>query len=341
MAFNKNKALGGAATGAAAGAGFGPWGAVIGGVGGGLLGGMMGGDDGEASRRQQELLMQQTLSEISGIPLPELQRIQLENPQWIENLKAETLGPSAMQSVQVDPRLKSQQMAAMDALNEIQQGGGLNAQDRANLAQIQNESAVADKGRRDAILQNMAQRGQSGSGLELLSQLQSSQAATDRAAQQGLNISGMAQNRALDAIMQSGQLANQMRGQEFGEQSKKAEAEDAINRFNTQNRQNVNQYNVGGRQDISNQGVTMRNQNQMLENQRKQNIFSNQMDKATAMGGARGQEVGRLGENRREDIQADANTMAGVGKVATSLGSYYQNKNANKKKDDQEDGGWF
>lgn len=338
MAFNKGKATSGAVSGAGAGASFGPWGAVIGGVGGGLLGGLYGGDDGAAERKRQDELMEQTLAEMSGISVPELRQIQLENPQWLEDLQAEQLDPSAMQNINTDSRLRSQQMASIAALEDIQKGGGLNAADRANLAQIQNDAATSDRGRRESIQQNMQQRGMGGSGLDLLAQLQSSQGATDRQAQQGLNVAGMAQNRALDAIMQSGNLAGSIRGQDFSEQAKKADAADAIARFNAQNRQQVNQFNVGGRQDMSNQQTTMRNQNQMLGNEIAQQNFNNQMNKAESMGNVRNNQVNEFGRRRSEEIQTQANTMAGMGKVGTSVGQYYQNKN--KKNNNDENGGW-
>jgi len=339
MAFNSEKAAGGAMTGAGAGAAFGPWGALIGGVGGGLLGGFAGGNAGEAERKRQEELMMQTLSEIQGIPLPELKRIQLENPQWIEDLKAETIDQSEMANVRTDPRLQSEQMRSLDALKAIQDGGGMTMADKANLANIQNQAATADKGRRDSIMQSMNQRGMGGSGLELLSNLQSSQAATNQQAQSGLDVAGMAQRRALDAIMQGGQMAGNMRSQDFAEQSRKAEAADAINRFNTQNKMDVNRYNVGGRQDISNAQVNTQNKNLMMPNEIAQQNYDNQMGKAAAMGGARGQQINYYGDRRRENVEADANKWASGAKAVTAVGNYYQNQDERKEKEKNPYGG--
>jgi hypothetical protein len=154
-------------------------------------------------------------------------------------------GDSRMSDISTDPRLKDNQMAALASLQGIVDSGGMTAQETANLARIQGDVASADKGRRDAILQGMQQRGQSGGGLELLAQLQSSQAATDQASQAGLDINAQAQQRALDAIMNQGNLSGQMRGQDFGEQSQIASAQDAINRFNTQNQNTGSQFNAG------------------------------------------------------------------------------------------------
>jgi hypothetical protein len=87
--------------------------------------------------------------------------------------------------------------------------------------------------------------------MDLLAQLQSSQAATDQMGQQGLDVAGMAQDRALNAMMQSGQLSGDIRGQQFGEQSQVANARDAINRFNAQNRNQTNQFNAGSLNDAA------------------------------------------------------------------------------------------
>ncbi len=170
-------------------------------------------------------------------------------------------GRSGMNDVAVDPRLKQAQMASLSALQDLAANGGLNAEDKANLAKIQSQSAQADRGRRDAILQNMQARGMGGSGSELLAQLQSSQAATDRQSQEGLDIAGMAQARQRQAIMDAGGLGGSIRNQDFGEQAQVASANDAIDRFNAQNRTGINQFNAGQTNNMTqfNAGNTLQN----------------------------------------------------------------------------------
>lgn len=154
-------------------------------------------------------------------------------------------GPSDYNDISVDPRLKDSQTASLDALRDIANNGGMTAADEANLNRIQSEVASADRGRRDAIGQNMTARGMGGSGLELLEMLKSNQDATNRANQSGLDIAGMAEQRALDAMMNGGNLAGSIRGQDFDEQAKVAEANDAINRFNATNSNQSSQFNAG------------------------------------------------------------------------------------------------
>ncbi len=183
-----------------------------------------------------------------------------------------------------DPALREKQMSSLSALDEIVEGGGFTLADKANLSRVQNEAAQGDRGRRDAIMQNMQSRGMGGSGMELLAQLQSSQAATDRTSQAGMDQAGMAQQRALDAIMNQGAMAGGIRSQDFGENAQRAQASDRLKMFNadnmlrkdmynTDNELGKQQFNAGvgnqaatanwqGKQGMSNQNVDTRNQAQ-------------------------------------------------------------------------------
>jgi hypothetical protein len=222
---------------------------------------LSGGED-----RKAKGYMEDAAKAFENIELPKLSPLQLEQYAWLQNLMPSTIsgvgdvsfdpvqaaqaqlalaGPSAMEGVSTDPRLKEHQLASLSALDELAAGGGMTAADKANLNRVQTDVAQADRGRREAILQNMAARGMGGSGNELLAQLQSSQAATDRANQTGLDISGMAQQRALDAMLGGGQLAGSIRGQDFGEQAQIAAAQDAISKFNAANTNQSNQFNAG------------------------------------------------------------------------------------------------
>ncbi len=222
---------------------------------------LTGKEDGKAKK-----YMEQSMAAWDGLQAPNLDAIDFDQFDYLGDLDAEqiasggditynplqakmaqasSMGPTAMEQVSVDPRLAQQQMASLASLQEIVDGGGLNAMDKANLAKIQTQTATADRGRRDAIRQNMSSRGMGGSGMDLLAQLQSSQGASDQAAQESLDVAGMAEQRSLQAMMQSGQLAGNIRNQSHGEQSQLAQARDAISQFNTQNRNQFNLTNTG------------------------------------------------------------------------------------------------
>ena len=240
-----------------------------------------------------------------------------------------------MRGIQVDPRLKEAQMAALSSLQNIHEGGGMTATERANLARTQNQVATADRGRRDAILQNMQARGMGGSGMELMSQLQSNQAATNRASQQAMDINALAQQRALQAIMDQGTLSGNIRGQDFNEQARKAQAQDEINRFNTNmaartDEGNVNrafardQFNVGTTNQYGSQGHAARQgyaDERVDENRRAQGInydreqqrFDNKIDLAAGKSGAAHKGAvgyGNIGGAKQEQKDRRINTVA-------------------------------
>src|SRR6185436_3925664 len=120
---------------------------------------------------------------------------------------------------------------------------GLDEQSIAALRQIQQENQTAERGSREAILQNAAARGISGSGLELASQMGNQQTSATNQANQGFQAAADANARKLAAIQGIGQLGGQIHGQE----ENKATAQNAINQFNAANRQNVEGTNVAAR----------------------------------------------------------------------------------------------
>src|SRR5690606_11763959 len=154
----------------------------------GLVGGILkpvkeaifGGNTDEEDALAQEY-MQQALDEMSGIKAPDLKEIGLDQYSWLGDYtpqnrviaptidagqdlsfaqvdprlaEIERLDSSAFEGVSVDPRLREEQMQSLAALQDIADRGGMTLQDEANLNRIQTDAATADRGRREAILQN-------------------------------------------------------------------------------------------------------------------------------------------------------------------------------------------
>ena len=227
--------------------------------------------------------------------LPGLYRRFLAGQMTPEEAETYFLEASAQEQVKTDPRLREAQMKALSQLEGVADGG-LTVGDRGDLQRIQGEMAAAEKGQRDAILQNAQSRGVAGSGMELASQLMAQQGAAGRASQQGFDVAKQAQARALEAMLQSGQLGGNIRGQDFGEQSKLAEARDAISKFNTQNKQAVNMANVDARnaaqlrnvntaQDVANRNQDTKNQGALYNAGNVKDRFTQQLQKASGQAG--------------------------------------------------------
>jgi hypothetical protein len=202
--------------------------------------------------------------------LKQLQDLQVVGTYRPQNLQTFEGGPTEYGKITEDPRMKSAQMNALSKLQNLSEQG-LSATDRARMADIQGELGAQQRGAREAIMQNAQARGVGGSGTELASLLANQQGAAERASRAGTDVAAQAEQRALEALLQSGQLGTQVRGQEYAQAAQKAQAQDAINRFNIANRQNVAQYNVGGmneaqrmnlaeRQRVSDINKTQRNQ---------------------------------------------------------------------------------
>jgi hypothetical protein len=331
---NIGRGISGAASGASAGSAIMPGvGTVVGGVLGGLAGLFGGGGPSPEEIAAQRI--QDAYGELMILP-PEQRRIQLEYLKSVGQITPEMEQEILQQDTQLkglrmDPALKQKQMLALERLS--QQGReGLTLEDRAALEQVQRETAQAQRGQEEAILQNMQARGMGGAGSELAARLQASQSSADRASQSGLNIAAQAQQRALQAALSSGKLAGEMGSQEFEQKAKVASAQDLINQFNTGSRQKVQQRNIDARnqaQMANLRDAQAREANRVatLNAQRQGDVQAN-LDYANA----RNQQIlGRAGagagvaaaqtQGRQREDEGFAGVMGGLGAIASNVGN--------------------
>ena len=252
------------------------------------------------------------------VPTVEEQYIQIEElvqQGLIDPLEAQEIlaDPSLMLEITTDPEIRSAQMRGLVNLEELAEGG-FSLEDKARLGQIQQEIGAQERGSRERLTQEMAERGIQGSGLELAQQMMLQQSAAQQRSQEGLERAAQGDRRALEAIMQAGDLAGQMRGQEFGEQSAKAQAQDAINQFNVANQRQTQEQNImrqmqsqsqnlAERQRIADANAMRRQEESLrragLKQQRYQNVLDKERIKAEAMGGvakSRDASAGRKGK---------------------------------------------
>lgn len=231
-----------------------------------------------------------------NLPLPVLKEYYPELYKQAAELNPEleqavTLGPSEMAGIATDPSLRQAQLKALAKLQEIGDAGGRDAQFLAEQSQLESDINRNLRGQQEAILQNMAARGTAGGGQELAARQMAAQDAANRQAQMAMDAKAQAQQRALQAIMQGGQLGGQIQAQDFGQAQAKAQAADAIAKFNAANSQDVmsrnvgaknqaQQYNVGTKQDIANQNVGLGNQAQQYNLGLAQQNFENAYKRA-------------------------------------------------------------
>lgn len=204
--------------------------------------------------------------------------------------------PSTLESFLEDPETTASQIKSLKELETLGEGK-LTDTDRANMMQQMQMEAQQERANREAILSNARSRGVAGSGLEMAAQLQSQQDAANRASRAGVDVNVAAQQRALQALGQAGSLAGQMRGQDLDVAQRKAAATDAINQFNTQNRQNVEKQNVdtrnkaqaanlAERQRIAEANVKQTNEQRRIASDARQQQFENELAKTQGIGAA-------------------------------------------------------
>ena len=169
----------------------------------------------------------------------------------LEKLVAQEVGPSAMEGIKTDPRLKSAQFAALDRLEQMGREG-LTLEDKAAQNEAMRAAARQESAGRQAIAQDFAARGQLGGGAQLAMQLANQQGAAERASQTSMQTAANAQRRMYDAMLQSGQLAGNLRNQDFGEQERIAQAKDAVQRYNAGARQQAGQAQFNAQQTLAN-----------------------------------------------------------------------------------------
>lgn len=203
----------------------------------GIVGELIAAGDREKAFR----LLKQAYAE-TDIPLPDLEKI-----------TAETLGPSAFDAIRMDPTLREAQMSTLDRLSQIDAEGGLLLADEANLNRLTGKATRAAAAQNAAVRNDMQARGVGGSGAELAMQLSNNQAQAERGSQAATDIAAQAQQRALEAIMARGNMAGDVRAQDYGEAARAAEAKDMIARYNAASRERANYHNADlGQQQFNN-----------------------------------------------------------------------------------------
>ena len=210
------------------------------------------------------------MERLNAIQVPGIEDLTFtpEEMQYLGNLTPEqqqqfVLEKSNMENVSVDPRLRQEQMKALDRVSQLADKGFSDEDMMAFNIARQNAAGEAEA-KQNQILQNMQQRGQGGSGAELIARLQSAQnSANQLSLEQQKQAIEQAKARK-DALAMLSNQSGSLRSQDFGEQSKIAEAKDLVNRINMQNAQNVEGSNVAARNNAAQRNLETQ---QQLSNQ--------------------------------------------------------------------------
>jgi hypothetical protein len=266
------------------------------------------------------------------IPDPEQQKLALEQYQLAGTLtpqleSAIKQDPSAFQSIVKNQQYSQVQGKALQQLQRLGEEGGLSLSDKADIQTQSIANANKDRANRDAITDQMARRGQAGSGLNLQAQLSGAQTAGDRDAQMRLQTLASARDRALKSIQGAGDLATNLQGQDYQQQDAAATAKDRINQFNTQNAQSIQQRNIAAQnaaaqtnlnaqQNMMNANIDLKNKEQEHNKALLQQQYDNQYKKAGAVSGVYGKEA----DAAKAQTDQERKAWGGLGSSVYSMG---------------------
>lgn len=303
-------------------------------IGGGMsLAGLLGRKSGDGGAQKY---LQMAMDEFGRLrpPTPEEMEVQLnelimQGEITPEEAQAISQDPSAFLDIEQNPVVAKAQMQALQKLQGISDAGGLDAQGKARLMDVISDFETSARGANEAIMENAAHRGISGSGLELANRLVGTQEGATRASRNATDVAAEAERRALEAIIQTGQLSGDIRSQDYKVAADKAAAIDAINNFNVRNRQDVLNANVdrrntaqatnlGERQRISDANTVMKNTNRIRNSDLKQADFDNKYKIAAGKAGINTAQADAAAKAKAADDAFWAN-LTGTG--ATILGS--------------------
>ena len=348
MAMDKKtgRAMQGAASGAAAGTAIMPgWGTAIGAVAGGLMG-MLGPDDGDAAREKAL----EILSQVSD-PQFDPQDLTPEQIKFIGNFMPELYKIIDIPEAKLANDSGTANDAELEALNklgELSKSKGLNLNERLQLQQSQDQVNRQAQGNLGAIQDSYRSRGIGGGAMEMAQALNSQRNANNVSSKNALETAANAEQRALSALSNYGNMASKVRGQNVqsnqyntGVQNQfsldKWRNSQNIANQNTETINNANLRNLDTRQNIETANVGINNMGKQWRTQAAKDKANFAMQKAAAAAGV------SVGQGAANDAAAEGwgNTMNGIMDTAVAGKRYYDTQQLNKKKKKNDLGNGF
>jgi hypothetical protein len=228
------------------------------------------------------------------------------NPGELDPNSLSQLDRSALEGISVDPRYRAAELQALEAAQQ-RVNTGLTAEDEAALAAIARDTARTNRGNQAAIQSNFAQRGIGGAGMEFAARQQAAQDAAEQEAIRGLEVAAMAQRNKQAAINDSAQIAGQLGNTDYSRAAQAAQAQDIINRFNAQNRVDVQRQNYANQVAAQQSNLNRRDNMSQFNSSGLNNFNQNQVDFGMDAASLRNQ-----GAARQYDSVTDAYNRAAM-----------------------------
>lgn len=311
----------------------------IGALGSAAIGAGTAADQLSSANAARQAALKQWLS--VNVPDPQQQAIELQRYQVSGQLspqleQAFQQSQTGLKGMQIDPASRAAEVQALTQMQNVASKGGLDAQAMQQEQEAINRSNTNEQGQRGAIEQSFAARGTGGSGAQLAAELQAGQGDANQAAAGGMSAAANAEQRALQAMAGSSSAASNLNNQDYTQAKNAAEAQDSINRFNTQAKQNVENTNVTNmntaqagnlqnQQNIDNQNTGLANTEETHNKGLLQQQFNDQAQIASGAANAEGGVANQFTAN----ADRTANQWAGIGNALSQAGAAYSQKKNN------------
>jgi hypothetical protein len=285
-------------------------------------------------------------SVFDGVNVPD--EAQLTLPQLQQYVQAGIMTPAQAQAViqkqnaydnlKTDPRAKEAEMTALNQLQDVAANKGMDATEKAKLAETQSTMNQNLQGQRASVLDQMAARGIPTSLMGTAAQLAFAGQDSEQAHKDAMTANADAEQRALAAMTGAGTMAGQIENQNFGEGATKANAQNAIDQWNAANQTNVNLANQQAEQqakvvnnttaqNASNANVANANARTQYNANIPQTVFNDKMAKA---GGEAGVAVNQANNATAQGQQNAGLYSSIIGAGATMVGGPVAGAIANK-----------
>jgi len=290
----------------------------------------------DAAAKAKQDALNQWLS--VNVPDPKQQQIELQNYAVTGQLSpametAFQQSQTGLNNMALPSTGRSAEVGALTQMQNLAQNGGLDAQALQQSQQAINAANANEQGQRGAIIQNFAARGEGGAGAQLAAELQASQGDANQAAAGGQAAAANAQARALQAMSNASTAGSALNASDYSQAAAAKQAQDAINRFNTSNSQNIANANIGAQnsaqaanlanaQSIANANTGTKNQQEVYNKGLLQQQFNNQAQLAAGKANAYNGVAGQANLNATNT----GNMWSGIGQAAAkgagAIGQY-------------------
>lgn len=249
-----------------------------------------------------------------------------------QNITATEQAPSAYNNISLDPATRASQMQALQSYMDIANAGGLDAESKLAIQQAIDAANAQSRGAQGALMTKAQAMGQGGGDFALTQRAIEAQAASNNAANQGLQAAAMSEANREAALNAMANIGGSINASDYGQAAQKAAAQNAINATNqgytnaantgnVANQIQTGEFNVGNAQNV-NAANTTAGQNKVYYNAGlPQQQFNNELAKASGIAGVSGSQANAAQNATNANLGFTGSLLGTAGTIgATALG---------------------